>query len=127
ERADRGDVLGTVAPEDVIGDLVAVAGVEVDVDVGHLGAFQAKKAFEKQAALYGVDIGDVQGVGDGGIGRRTAPCVADAAPAGVAHEIPYDKKIRFNAELGNNMQLVLEAFANDPCDAAVALFGSLVR
>ncbi len=66
--------------------LAAAAVVEVDVDIGHRGAFGVEEPLEQQPVRNRVDVGDAQRVGHQRAGRRAAaradpdvdrPCIVD--------------------------------------------------
>jgi hypothetical protein len=70
EGDDLGDVVAAVALGRVADHLVAVARVEVHVDVGHRDAARVEEALEQQVVLDRVEIGDPQRVGHGTAGGR---------------------------------------------------------
>lgn len=103
--ADQG--LGTVADHvrdlrriasavllvDVLDDLFAPLGVEVDVDVWLFVAQARQESLERQVVAYGVDRGDVQDQADGRTRGRSAPLAQDALLARLTHEVVHDEEI----------------------------------
>jgi hypothetical protein len=76
EGDDLGDVVAAVALGGVADHLVAVAGVEVHVDVGHRDAARVEEPLEQQVVLDRVEVGDPQAVGHRAA-RRAPPARAD--------------------------------------------------
>ncbi len=70
ERDDLGDVVAPVPLGRVADHLVAVAGVEVHVDVGHRDPARVQEALEQQVVLDRVEVGDPQAVRHRAPGRR---------------------------------------------------------
>ena len=91
----------------VVDDLSAVALVEVDVDVGHGGAAGIEEPLEDQPVLQGIDLGDLQAVGDHRT-RRRAPARSgpDATVARLADQVPDDQEVGLKAHLPDHSQLV---------------------
>ena len=100
-----------VAFRGVADHLAAEAGVEVHVDVGHLGATRVQEPLEEQVVADRVDVDDAQAVGDARPGRAPAPGPdADPALAGVAHEVPYDEEVGGEPHRLDDAELVVEPF-----------------
>ncbi len=72
ERDDLGHVVAAVALGGVADHLVAIAGVEVHVDVGHRDAARVEEPLEQQVVLDRVEVGDPQAVGHRAAGRAAA-------------------------------------------------------
>ena len=106
ERDDLGDVVAAVALRRVADHLVAVAGVEVHVDVGHGDAGRVEEALEQQVVADGVEVGDAQAVGDRAP-RRAASARADpdVRLAGVADQVPHDEEVRGEPHVVDDLQL----------------------
>ena len=73
ERDDLGDAVPAVLLGRVADHLVAEAGVEVHVDVGHGDAARVEEALEQQVVADGVEVGDAQAVGHRAPGRAPPP------------------------------------------------------
>ncbi|CAB4582032.1 unannotated protein [freshwater metagenome] len=109
ERDDLGHVFATVGVGRVADHLVAIAGVEVHVDVGHGDSTGIEEAFEQQVVADGVDLGDSEAIGHRATGRRTASGPdPDVATAGVTNEIPDDEEVRRETHVGDDLGLVGE-------------------
>src|SRR5437763_1952853 len=83
ERGRQRSALTAVFVIDVLDDFLAPLVLEIDVDIGRLVALLRNEALEQQLLLDRIDLGDAQGVADGGIGRRAAPLAETAPAAGV--------------------------------------------
>ncbi len=111
EGDDLGDLLAAVFFGDVLNDLAAAAGVEIDVDVGHADALGIEEAFEEQAVLKGIDVGDLHGIADEAAGGRAAAGAdGDAARFGEADEVPNDEEIAGELHLLDHADFAVEAF-----------------
>ena len=89
-----GDFVFAPAFRGVADHFAAAPVVEVDVDVGGGGAFRVEEPFEEEPVVDGVDIGDGEGVGDEGAGRRaTAWAYSNADGAGVLDEFGHDEEV----------------------------------
>ncbi len=86
--------------------------LEVDVDVGRLVAFLADEAFEEDVDAVGIDVGYVQDVADGRVGRTAASLAEDPPRAGEAHEVPYREEVRFVGQLFDELELMLQEAAD---------------
>ena len=64
EGDDLRDAVVAVLRGDVVDHLVAAVFGEVDVDVGHLAAFEVQEALEDEAVLERIDVGDAECVKD---------------------------------------------------------------
>ncbi len=118
-------MLGAVAIDHVGGDVVAAAGVEVDVDVGQgVDARRVDEPLEAEATAPGVDVGQAQGIGHHRIRARPAAGVADALAPGEADGVPDDEEVLDEAHLLDDLKLVVEAIAKLGGDGAVALVGA---
>ena len=110
EGDDLRDVVVAVLLGGVTDHLVAVAVIEVDVDVGHRNARRVQEPLEQQAVLHGIEIGDAEAVRHHAPGSRASPWpYPDAALAGVADEIPRDEEVAAEAHVGDDPQLIGDA------------------
>ena len=76
--AHEADAFRSEAFEDLLVDVVALGGFDVDVDVGQGGAFAGEEAFEEQVVGQGVYLADAdevvhQGGGAGAAGGGAHP------------------------------------------------------
>ena len=110
EGDDLGDVVAAVALGRVADHLVAVARVEVHVDVGHRDAARVEEPLEQQVVLDRVEVGDPQAVRHGTAGgRATARTDADAGVLGVLDQVPHDEEVAREPHVVDDLQLVGEA------------------
>ena len=126
-RLERDDVADHPCPlpavflVDVLDDLLAVRGREIDVDVGRAGHLLVEEALEKQVVLDGVDPRDAEHVGDDRVRGRTPALARDTMLAGKAHEVPVDEEELGQAGLLDHLELVLQAAGDGGGDRPVAL------
>ena len=119
---DLRGVAPTVLFEDVLDDLFATVGVEVDVDVGLFVSERREKALEGQLVADRVDRRDIEQVADGRVGGRAAALAEDSAAAGVLHDVVHDKEVAGKVFLLDDVELARDAGSH----RAVGL-GVLVR
>jgi hypothetical protein len=99
--------------EDVLNDgFAAVAGREVDIDVGPGFAVFREEAFEEEAAADGVDGGDAQAVAHGGVGGGTPALAEDALGLGEADDFPDDEKVAGEPELLDESEFMIKVVAD---------------
>ncbi len=120
ERADGGHVLVAITSVDIPGDLIAPAGIEIDIDIWHVGALRVQEALEHQVAPDGVDRGDPQAVGDGGVGGGSPPGTADSRALREADEVPDGKEVVVVAQTVDDLQLMPEAVVDGRGDLPIA-------
>src|ERR1700704_4137517 len=70
--ADHPGPLPAVLVVDVLDDLLAMLGREVDVDVGRRRHLLVEEALEEEVVLDRIDPGDAEHVGDDRVGRAAA-------------------------------------------------------
>ena len=101
-------VLAVFAP-DVVDDLGAPGVTEVHIDIGHRHARRVEETLEIKPVFHGVDLGDMQAVGDHRARGAAAPG-ADRDPGrfGKAHEIPHDEEVIGKAHLLDHVDLIVE-------------------
>ena len=129
EGHDLGDTVTAVHVSGVADHVVAVAGVEVHVDVGHRHARRVEKALEEEVVLDRVEIGDPERVGHrtASGGAATGPD-SDVVVAGVADEIPGDEEIRREPHVVDNAEFVVETFDDLVAEVGPPTFvGAFVR
>jgi hypothetical protein len=120
-------VVASVALGGVADHLVAEAGVEVHVDVGHGDPRRVEEALEQQVVADGVEVGDAQAVGHGAAGGAAAARAhADARAAGVVDQVPDDEEVGAEAHVVDDLELVIEPVDGDLRQlVAPALLGAL--
>ena len=113
EGDDLRDGIAAVLLADVFDDIGAAVIGEVDVDVGRIDALGIEKALEEQAVADGIDVGDLEQVGDDGTGGGTARHAGDADLASVPDEVRADEEVADEPGLLDDGQLDLEAVDDD--------------
>ena len=93
---------------DVLDHLLAPLVLDVEVDVGRLGALAREEALEQQAQADRVDGGDAQAVADGGVGGRAAALAEDALLAAEADDLPHRQEVAAVVQLVDQGQLLVE-------------------
>src|SRR5256885_11688387 len=112
ERGRERSALTAVFVIDVLDDFLAPLMLEIDVDIGRLVALLRDEALEQKLLLGRIYLGDIQGVADGGIGRRAAPLAENAPAAGVADDVVDGQEKRLVAKLGDERKLALHEIAD---------------
>ena len=113
EGVDLGGVLLPVLIGDVTHHLVALAIVEVQVDVGRVDPFRVQETFEQQPMLERVEFGDPGQVGHHRAGGRASPRAdRDVVLAGVAADVGDDQEVRGEAHRLDHPQLGLDPLGN---------------
>jgi hypothetical protein len=105
---DLGGPVAAVALVDVLDDLLAPAGLDVQVDVGRPVALGRQEPLEQQAEGDGVGLGDPDGVADRRVGRRAPALAVDVGPAAELDDVPDDQEVAGEAELLDGGQLVVD-------------------
>ena len=108
---DLGRVLSSVQCVDVLDDLFAPVGLDVDVDVRWLAAFGCEEAFEHQPVEDRVDGGDAQRVADRGVGGRSPSLGEDSLLAAELRDLPHDEEVAGEVQLLDDLELVLDHLA----------------
>ncbi|CAB4835646.1 unannotated protein [freshwater metagenome] len=110
EGHDLGDVVAAVALGGVTDHLVAITRVEVHVDIRHRHATRVEEPLEQQVVLDRIQVGDAQAVGHRTArGRATPRSDSDVATTRVRDEIADDEKVRAEAHVADDLELVREA------------------
>ena len=110
--AARPGALAAVFFVHVLQHLLAPLVLEVDVDVRRFVPLAAHEPLEQQIARGRVDRGDAQAKAHGRVGRRAAALAQDVSRAGESHQVPHGEKIRFVAQVADQLQFVLELLAD---------------
>ncbi len=104
----RDAVLAVLLPH-VLDHFESPLVVEVDVDIGHLGALGVEEPLEQQTVLERVEVGDAERVADDRPGRRAAARTdADAVVLRPPHEVRDDEEVRRKALGGDDLELGVE-------------------
>ena len=108
---DVGDLGGTfsaVSGVDVLDDLLAAAGLDVEVDVGVAGSPRGQEALEEHLVPDGVDGCDAQGVADCGVGRRASPLAQDSRLCAELDDGVHDEEVAGESQGLDDLELVIE-------------------
>ena len=126
ERDDLGDVVRPVPLGGVLDHVAAVALVEVHVDVGHLDAPGIEEALEQEVVLDGIEVDDLQAVGDAAAGGRPAPRPdPDPLRTGESDQVPHHEEVGREPHVGDDLELVVEPLHDRGGDGhPVALLGA---
>ena len=109
EGDDLRDVVVPVFLLDVTDHLAAAGFAEVDIEVGHRHAFGIEEAFEQQAQLDRIEIGDRQRPGDEATrARTTARPHGDVVVLGPFDEVGNDQEVAGEAHLVDDVDFELQ-------------------
>ena len=121
EGDDLRHVVLSILLADVVDDTVAIAIVEVDVDVRHRDAFAVEEALEDQPMLDRIERGDAQRVRDdaarGGPAARTH---CNTVLARKVDEVADDQEVGRVAHLLDDAELHLETIAHHLAQLRIA-------
>ena len=109
EGDDLGHILFAVFLAHILDDPLPAVVAEVHVDIRHADALWVQEALEEQVILDGIDVGDIEAIGDQAA-RSGAPAGSDGdiVGLGVTDEIGDDEEISGKARLLDNGQLIIE-------------------
>ena len=110
---DIGDLGGPVAAEmvvDVLDDLFAATGFDVDVDVRVPLAVRGQEPVEEQPVFDGVDGGDAQDKADRRVRRRAPPLAEDAHMTAEFGDVEDDEEVSAEAQLRDHVHLPVQLF-----------------
>ena len=110
---------------DEVDDLVASRRVEIDVDVWHLAALGVEESLEEQVVFDGIGVGDAQRVADDAVAGRAAARIGDLARAGEDGDVAHGQEVLREAQLLDDLELVLKPGGDLWGDRPVALGGAL--
>ena len=129
--ADHPGPLPAVLLVDVLDDLLAMLGREIDVDVRCAGHLLVQKSLEEKVVFDRVDARDAKHVGDDRVGGRASALPRHTVVAGEAHQVPVDEEELGEPRLLDHLQLVLQAAcdhrSNRPVSLAEAFEAKLVE
>ena len=103
-----GHPLAAEAGQDLLVDLGAPGRLDVDVDVGQLGPQRRAEPLHQQAVRHRVDPGDAEQVVDQAARARAARRDPDAQVADQVDDRGDGEEVRRVAELGDDVELVVE-------------------
>ena len=122
EGDDLGHMVVAVLAADVVHHLAPAGVSEVHIDIRHGYPLRIQEALKIQMVLHGVDVRDVQTVGDHAPRRRaSARSHGDTGILGVSDEIRHDEEIIRKAHASDHVQLVVQLAAVFLMLRAVAL------
>ena len=108
ERGGERGAVAAVALVDVLDHFLAPLVLEVHVDVRRLVALLGHEALEQQMHLGGVQFGDAEAEAHCRVGGGAAPLAEDVAALGEAHDVLHGEEEVFVAELGDELELLVE-------------------
>ena len=111
-----GAALAAELLQDLLVDLGAPGGLDVDVDVGQLLAQRGQEPLHEQAVADRVDVGDAQQVGHETAGPAPPRCHPHAHVADEVHDVGDGEEVGGIAELGDHVELVVEPGAGGGVD-----------
>src|SRR5699024_1685519 len=97
-----------VAGVDVLDDLLAAAGFDVDVDVRRAVPIRGEEPLEQQVRPHRVDVGDAEGVADRRVGGRAPALAEDPLPAAEVDDVVDHEEVAGEPEPGDHPQLVVD-------------------
>src|ERR1041384_4192040 len=106
EGDDLADGVAAVQPGDVIDDVPTATDAKVDIDIGHGHTPGVEKALEEEIVLEGIDVSDLETVGDQRPRRRPATgSDGNRMLFGVANEVPDDEEVAGETHLLDHLDL----------------------
>jgi hypothetical protein len=112
EGDDLGDLVAAVFLLDVADHLAPPRFAEVDVEVGHRHALGIEEAFEQQAELERIEVGDGQRPGDDAARARAAAGTdGDVLRLGPLDEVGDDQEVAGEPHLDDDVELEGQALA----------------
>lgn len=103
-----GGVQAAVTGVDVLDDLLAAPGLQVEVDVRRARLLQGQEPFEEQAVPERVDGGDAEDVADHAAGGRAPALAPDPLFGGVPDDVVDDQEVAREPEPGDQVEFVVE-------------------
>ena len=90
----------------MLDDFLATLVLDVEVDVGGLGALARDEALEQQPHVDRVDGRDAEAVADHRVGGRAAPLAEDALAAAEADDLPHGEEVAAVVQLVDEIELL---------------------
>ena len=97
-----------VVPVDVLDDLLAATGLDVDVDVRVARAVRGEEAVEQQSEPHRVHRRDAQDVADGGVRGRAPPLAEDVVVPAVPGDVLHDEEVAAEAHPLDRVELAVD-------------------
>src|SRR5262245_19845371 len=105
-----------------------ISGREIEIDVGPLTALLGEKALEEKVHADRIDRRDPERVADGAVRGGPTSLDEDALLATEAHDVPDDQEVPGEAELADDLELVLQLTSDSRRErSAIALASPLLR
>ena len=117
---DLGDGVAAVLVADVANHLGPSIVGEIDVDIGRADTLGIEETLEEQPVAQGINVRDLEQVGDHGAGGRSARHAGDAVVATPAHEITHNQEVRDVSGLLDDPELQVQS-VEDLADGRVDL------
>ena len=92
----------------MLDDLLAAAGLDIEVDVWVAGSPWGQEALEEHPVPDGVNGCDAQGVADCGVGRRASPLAQDSRLCAELDDGVHDEEVAGESQGLDDLELVVE-------------------
>ena len=109
---DHRRVAAPVLRVDVLDDLLAPLVLEVEVDVGRLGALLREEALEEEPHPHRIDRGDAEAVADRRVRGRAAALAEDVLLAAELDDLAHGEEVAAVVELLDERELFVELRAH---------------
>ena len=107
EGNDLGNMVIAVEAVDIVNDFTAAVDAEVHIDIRHGDALGIEKALEEETVFDGIDVRDVQAVGNHTARRTAAPWPdGDAVAFGIADKIRHDEEVIHKPHFADHLELI---------------------
>src|SRR6185503_10866865 len=112
EVGDHRGVAATVLAVNVLDHFFAALVLDVEVDVGRLGALAAEEALEEQIHPDRIDRGDAEAVADGAVRGAAATLTEDVLLAAPPDDLVHGQEVAAVVEVGDQLELAIDLGAN---------------
>ena len=122
ESHDLNHFFRSIFPSHIIDHFLPALEAEIHVDIRHGHTLRIQESLEQQIIADGIDVGDVQAVGDdASCGGSSPGAHRNVVFSGVVDEIPDDQEVVHIAHLPDNIQFVIHSFFQRPVVFGVTL------
>ena len=102
-------LFGTVFAADIINHLLSSFEAEVNINIRHGNTFRIQKSFKQQIIFNGINIGNLQAVGnDTSCRRTTSRTYHNTVLLGIVNKVPNDQEIIHIAHGPDNTKLIIQ-------------------
>src|SRR5712692_3020129 len=110
--ADHSRVGRSIALEHRGDDFIALAPIEIEVDVGQIRPTGVQETLQRQLEADRIDVGDAEQVADERVTGRAAQGHAETAAPSLAGNLTHDQKITGQPALPDDVQLFRQALTS---------------